>query len=331
MANERDGHVFLSHAGVDTAAAHEFAEILRRSGLSVWFDKDSIQPGDPWMTALEQAIQEASAMIVYVGRLGVQAWVDREVRFGLVRNTDNSRDFRLVPVLGPEADPAALPPFLMQQQWVDLRDSQRAPEQIRRLIEILKSPSKQRAIPENYWTAHSPFRSLQVFEPEDSWLFFGRDSDSNELLSRLGQAPVLAVLGNSGCGKSSLIRAGLMISKDQLDALAKKDSPTSFIPDVYLRNCDKDNCGVYDSTGQIVGTIKRQWDESGNQIITITLPARTAAEQKKFVNHRNPVYIPAKECCWQAVRGCGVSASENPFRVASRTSGLRTAKRIAPQ
>ena len=73
---------------------------------------------------------------------------------------------------------------------------------------------------------------------------------------------------------------GNRISKDQLDALAKKDSPTSFIPDVYLRNCDKDNCGVYDSTGQIVATIKRQSDESGNQIITITLPARTA-EQKK--------------------------------------------------
>ena len=62
---------------------------------------------------------------------------------------------------------------------------------------------------------------------------------------------------------------GNRISKDQLNALAKKDS-----------NCDKDNCGVYDSTGQIVGTIKRQSDESCNQIITITLPARTA-EQKK--------------------------------------------------
>jgi len=73
---------------------------------------------------------------------------------------------------------------------------------------------------------------------------------------------------------------GNRIAKDQLDALAKKDSPPSVIPDVYLRNCDKDNCGVYDSTRQIVGTIKRQWDESGNQIITITLPARTA-EQKK--------------------------------------------------
>jgi signal recognition particle subunit SEC65 len=81
----RDGYVFLSHAGVETPAAHEFAKILRRSGLAVWFDKDNIQPGDPWMTTLEQAIQEASAMIVYVGRLGVQAWVDREVRLGLVR------------------------------------------------------------------------------------------------------------------------------------------------------------------------------------------------------------------------------------------------------
>ena len=73
---------------------------------------------------------------------------------------------------------------------------------------------------------------------------------------------------------------GNRISKDQLDALARKDSRPSFIPDVYLRNCDKDNCGVYDSTGHIVGTIKRQSDESGSQIITITLPARTA-EQKK--------------------------------------------------
>ena len=56
MANAAEGHVFLSHAGVDTAAAHQFAEILRRNGLTVWFDKDSTQPGDPWMTALEQAM-----------------------------------------------------------------------------------------------------------------------------------------------------------------------------------------------------------------------------------------------------------------------------------
>src|SRR5439155_17925946 len=99
------------------------------------------------------------------------------------------------------ADPAKLPPFAQQQQYVDHRDRQRAPEQIGRLLEILWSPSSsQTAIPAEYWTTHSPFRSLQTFGPEDSWLFFGRDHDTGELLARMGRAPTLAVIGNSGSG-----------------------------------------------------------------------------------------------------------------------------------
>ena len=149
-------------------------------------------------------------MIVYIGRLGIQAWVDREVRLGLVRNTHDHEGFRFIPVLGEGADPAKLPPFVQQHQYVDLRDSQRAPEQIRRLLDILRTPSSQSAVPADYWTTHSPFRGLRIFSPEDSWLFFGRDRDTDELLTRLGRAPALAVIGNSGSGKSSLIRAGLI-------------------------------------------------------------------------------------------------------------------------
>jgi hypothetical protein len=84
-------------------------------------------------------------------------------------------------------------------------------EQIRGLIDILRNPSPSQAgIPAEYWTTHSPFRSLQIFGPEDSWLFFGRDRETGELLTRLGRAPTLAVIGNSGSGKSSLIQAGLI-------------------------------------------------------------------------------------------------------------------------
>src|SRR5215467_2307312 len=204
-------HIFLSHAGADTSAARQLAEMLRRHGLDVWFDKDNLQPGDRWMEILEEAISNASAMIVYIGSLGIQAWVDREVRFGLVRNTQDRQSFRFIPVLGNGADPAKLPPFVQQQQCVDLRDRERAPEQIRRLLEILRKASpSQAAVPIEYWTTHSPFRSLQIFGPEDSWLFFGRDHDTGELLTRLGRAPTLAVIGNSGSGKSSLIQAGLI-------------------------------------------------------------------------------------------------------------------------
>jgi WD40 repeat protein len=207
----RAGHIFLSYAGADVQAARYFVEILRRNGLDVWFDKDSLQPGDSWMPTLEGAITSASAMIVYIGKLGIQAWVDREVRLGLVRNTHDREAFHLIPVLGEGADPATLPPFLQQQQYTDLRDPQNAPQQIRRLVEVLRNPSpSQAAIPAEYWTNHSPFRSLQIFGPDDSWLFFGRDRDTDELLIRLGRAPTLAVMGNSGSGKSSLIQAGLI-------------------------------------------------------------------------------------------------------------------------
>src|SRR5690348_15592427 len=116
--NPRSQHIVLSHAGADSQAAREFAKTLRRNGLDVWFDQDNLQPGDPWMATLEEAITGASAMLVYVGKLGIQAWVDREVRFGLVRNTHDPAAFRLIPVLGEGADPQKLPPFVQQHQYV---------------------------------------------------------------------------------------------------------------------------------------------------------------------------------------------------------------------
>ena len=206
----RKGHIFLSHSGADTQAARHLAEILRRNALEVWFDQDNIHPGDRWQSTLEEAITQASAMLVYIGASGIQTWVDREVRFGLVRNTHNRDAFRFIPVLGEGSDPAKLPPFVQQHQYVDLRNSHRDPEQIRRLIEVLRNASPEPAIPSEYWNTHSPFRSLQTFGPEDSWLFFGRDQDTDELLTRLGRAPALAVIGNSGSRKSSLIQAGLI-------------------------------------------------------------------------------------------------------------------------
>ena len=66
------------------------------------------------------------------------------------------------------------------------------------------------AVPSEYWATHSPFRSLQSFDPDDAWLFFGRDRDTSELVERLQRSRVLVVIGNSGSGKSSLVRAGLI-------------------------------------------------------------------------------------------------------------------------
>jgi WD40 repeat protein/energy-coupling factor transporter ATP-binding protein EcfA2 len=56
----------------------------------------------------------------------------------------------------------------------------------------------------------NPFPGLRPYESSDADLFFGREDQVHELLTRLRKVRFLAVLGSSGCGKSSLIRAGLL-------------------------------------------------------------------------------------------------------------------------
>jgi uncharacterized RDD family membrane protein YckC/energy-coupling factor transporter ATP-binding protein EcfA2 len=56
----------------------------------------------------------------------------------------------------------------------------------------------------------NPFPGLRPFEFDENYLFFGRDGQTDKLLSRLRRHRFLAVLGTSGSGKSSLVRAGLL-------------------------------------------------------------------------------------------------------------------------
>ena len=56
----------------------------------------------------------------------------------------------------------------------------------------------------------SPFRGLLTFDTADALLFFGRDGEVDELLHRLPDTHFLPVVGDSGSGKSSLVRAGLI-------------------------------------------------------------------------------------------------------------------------
>jgi WD40 repeat protein/energy-coupling factor transporter ATP-binding protein EcfA2 len=58
--------------------------------------------------------------------------------------------------------------------------------------------------------AEIPFPGLRSYEPEEAHLFFGRESQVDELLDRLSSTRFVAVIGNSGCGKSSLVKAGLI-------------------------------------------------------------------------------------------------------------------------
>jgi hypothetical protein len=59
-------------------------------------------------------------------------------------------------------------------------------------------------------SADHPFPGLRAFELEDREFFFGRDEHVNSLCEKLLLNRFIAVVGSSGSGKSSLVRAGLL-------------------------------------------------------------------------------------------------------------------------
>jgi hypothetical protein len=62
----------------------------------------------------------------------------------------------------------------------------------------------------SYSPGKNPFPGLRPFETSERDLFFGREGQSEDLLRQLLKVRMLAVVGTSGSGKSSLVRAGLV-------------------------------------------------------------------------------------------------------------------------
>jgi len=56
----------------------------------------------------------------------------------------------------------------------------------------------------------NPYAGLAAFQERDAARFFGRERAVEQVVARLGEHPLLAIVGSSGAGKSSLVRAGVI-------------------------------------------------------------------------------------------------------------------------
>ena len=72
------------------------------------------------------------------------------------------------------------------------------------LAEALENLEVIKAVPAN------PYRGLATFEAEHQAFFFGRNADIQKVLDRLRGQPMVFVAAESGTGKSSLCRAGIL-------------------------------------------------------------------------------------------------------------------------
>jgi TIR domain len=205
------GHplLFLSHSGADTEEARELKRRLESSasaqaaGLKIWFDKDDLRPGQLWQRDLESVITgDSTAFAVYVGTKGVVNWVESEVRLALSRA--NKGAYAFIPILSKEAKESALPPFAAQYQAVrnPLNDNAE-------LVKLLEAALGRHGGPIPSIT-DEPFVGLRPMTETDAHRFFGREAELDELIEKLRQSRLVAVVADSGSGKSSLVQAGLV-------------------------------------------------------------------------------------------------------------------------
>ncbi len=106
--------------------------------------------------------------------------------------------------LAPEVDPA-LAEIVHRCLRRDPAERFASGAEVRDALERLQSPRADRALPEG-----NPYRGLRAFEATHRDLFFGRDGEIRELLERLRSDAFVVVAGDSGVGKSSLCRAGVL-------------------------------------------------------------------------------------------------------------------------
>lgn len=203
--------VFLSHHHADAPLVQQIAERLRDRGINPWLDRFNLTPGREWQPEIVEGLRAAASCAVFIGPFGLGDWARQELAIAQDRAA-RERDFRLFLVLLPEApklDDSSLA-FVVTRTWVDLRNGINDSEGFDTLVRAITrtpgpAPSETHG-PDDV----CPYRGLEVFEEEHAAFFFGRDDDVKRILEKLKDTRFLAVIGASGDGKSSVVRAGVI-------------------------------------------------------------------------------------------------------------------------
>lgn len=202
--------IFISYNSLDHDAVESVAEFLRDSGVTTFLDRWYLPAGQPWQSILEKTLAECGSVAIFLGPNEMGSWQQREKDLALDRQAHN-RDFPVIPVLLPGAEPPL--GFLSQSTWIDLREDiadQNA-------LKLLANAALRKSFGDGDSTATGaiaatmcPYRGLSYFREEDAPFFFGREAVTDRLVGAVRNSNLTALVGPSGSGKSSVVRAGLL-------------------------------------------------------------------------------------------------------------------------
>ncbi len=230
--------LFISHASANNAIALALGQWLESQGWSDYFldvhaDR-GIAPGERWMAALTGAVDRCEAVLFLVS----PAWRDSKYCFAEFFEAKKLGKR----IFGVIVEPIALSelPEQMTAEWqvcdlchadVPVTFSVERPPLLPRtdvafpkagLDALARGLRKAGLAPATFeWPPagepdRSPYPGLRALDRADAAVFFGREAaivrgiDQIRLTGERGVEPLFVILGASGAGKSSFLRAGLL-------------------------------------------------------------------------------------------------------------------------
>ena len=199
--------IFISHSSADNQQVAGLAQRLEQQDHhSIFLDFDpeqGIVAGKSWERTLYRKLRACRAVILWCTDDYLKShWCFAEIALARMEGKP------IFALLTSELSPAAkLPSILAERQYIDLRSH---PEEgFKRLWRGLADLDLTGMV----WNPKNPpYRGLNYYREQDAPVFFGRETETRsglELVNR-GAPNLMMVLGASGSGKSSLVRAGML-------------------------------------------------------------------------------------------------------------------------
>jgi hypothetical protein len=199
---------FVSFNSAERTLAERLKASIERKdvGSQVFFDATSLRAGRYWQPALAKAIDEADAFVILIGEKGLGRWQTLEYYEAHDKHVKSPEFPVVLMLLDGHAAPGL--PFLRQLQWIVSTD----PTSEKDVARLIDAAAGSGASPGELWRHTSPYRGLSAMEEKDADYFFGRGSETLEVIKALSGAPdrLPVLLGNSGVGKSSVAQAGVL-------------------------------------------------------------------------------------------------------------------------
>ena len=200
--------VFVSYRHSDRDVVAPIAAGLERRQIDVWFDRVDIRSGERWRERIAEGIKDAHSVLVAVGPEGIAGVQAYEVDLALDRAVLDV-DLPIIPLLLPGAkQEGRLWSYLATRSYVEMEGA--TDDDIVDRIAGAVQGTEPTGFPVATEAGREPYLGLRSYSAADADLFFGREADVDALVELSREPGLIAVVGPSGSGKSSLVKAGVV-------------------------------------------------------------------------------------------------------------------------